>query len=60
MGLRPTPRDESALLRRIDSKRVTRDFRRSGNDDSLSTIKKAHFFGATKHIAVAASAAAFR
>ena len=29
MGLRPTHRDESALLRLIDSKRVTRDFRRS-------------------------------
>jgi len=31
MGLRPTHRDESALLRFIDSKRVTRDFRRSVN-----------------------------
>jgi hypothetical protein len=29
MGLRPTHRDESALLRFIDSKQVTRDFRRS-------------------------------
>jgi len=29
MGLRPTHGDESALLRFIDSKRVTRDFRGS-------------------------------
>jgi hypothetical protein len=29
MGLRPTRRNESAFLRFIDSKRVTRDFRRS-------------------------------
>jgi hypothetical protein len=29
MGLRPTHRDESPLLRFIDSKQVTRDFRRS-------------------------------
>jgi hypothetical protein len=29
MGLRPTHGDESALLRFIDSKQVTRDFRRS-------------------------------
>ena len=29
MGRRPTHRDESAFLRVIDSKRVTRDFRRS-------------------------------
>ena len=55
MGLRPTPRGESALLRLIDAKRVTRDFQRSGDDESLSTIKKADFFGATKHIALATS-----
>jgi hypothetical protein len=29
MGLLPTHRDESPLLRFIDSKQVTRDFRRS-------------------------------
>jgi hypothetical protein len=29
MGLRPTNGDESAFLRFIDSKQVTRDFRRS-------------------------------
>jgi hypothetical protein len=29
MGLRPTHWDESAFVRFIDSKRVTRDFRRS-------------------------------
>jgi hypothetical protein len=29
MGLRPTHEDESALLRFIDSKQVTRDFRGS-------------------------------
>ncbi len=29
MGLRPTHRNESALLRFIGSERVTRDFRRS-------------------------------
>src|SRR5271170_7804428 len=42
MGLRPTHRDESPFLRFIDSKQVTRDFRRSANwlhqpwDDSRS------------------------
>lgn len=40
MGLRPTQGDESALLRPIDSKWVTRDFRRSLIDFS-STIKLA-------------------
>ena len=29
MGLRPTHRDESRIVRLIDSKRVMRDFRRS-------------------------------
>ena len=42
MGLRPTHGDESALLRFIDSKQVTRDFRGSVNRSRIKSNASPH------------------
>ena len=62
MGLRPTHRDESVFLRFIDSKRVTRDFRRSattcqkllgnGADLLVGALRSAHELVICSQIAV--------